>query len=51
MLSAAVATAAESPLLDKPLPEMKLSHTVQGAAWSQEDLKGAVVVLDVFQLG
>ncbi|MFQ5844185.1 MAG: hypothetical protein ACE5JG_04275 [Planctomycetota bacterium] len=51
LLFAGAALAAESPLLGKPLPEVRLSHAVQGAAWSQEDLKGSVVVLDVFQLG
>ncbi len=43
--------APKSPLLGKPLPDLPISHPVQGAAWSHEDLLGSVVVLDIFQLG
>ncbi len=52
LLAAAVAAgAAESPLLEKPLPPLRLSHPLQGDAWSVEALRGQVLVLDVFQLG
>ena len=50
-LACSVALAGDGPLKDKPLPELKLSHTLQGAPWSQEDLKGSIVVLEIFQLG
>lgn len=43
--------AQQSPLLDKALPALALSHSLQGDAWSQESLKGKIVVLDVFQIG
>jgi len=56
MLSLLLATALAAPpgvgpLTDKPLPELALSHSLQGDTWSQTDLLGSVVVLDVFQLG
>lgn len=44
-------TDGQGPLVGKPLPALKLSHPLQGDAWSQQDLLGSVVVLDVFQLG
>ena len=40
-----------SPLVGKPLPELELSHPLQGDAWSPGKLLGSVIVLDVFQLG
>jgi hypothetical protein len=51
VFSLAPALAAGGPLVGKPLPGLSLSHPLQGAAWSTEDMKGMVVVLDVFQLG
>lgn len=41
----------DGPLVGRPLPELKLSHPLQGDAWSEKDLLGSIVVLDVFQLG
>ncbi|MEZ6196125.1 MAG: TlpA disulfide reductase family protein [Planctomycetota bacterium] len=41
----------KSPILGKPLPELALSHSLQGEAWSAEGLRGKIVVLDVFQVG
>ena len=49
--AAACAAAPAQGLVGKPLPELALSHPLQGEAWNQADLRGAVVVLDVFQLG
>ena len=45
------AAADESPILGKPLPTFELSHPLQGDAWQHGDLKGNVVVLDLFQVG
>ncbi|GEM_PF-598517 len=47
----ASASALESPLTGKPLPELELSVPLQGEAWRRADLLGKVVVLDVFQIG
>ena len=55
LLAAALAapppTPGAGPLVGKPLPVLQLSHTLQGDAWTQADLLGSIVVLDVFQLG
>lgn len=51
LLATALSAQSQSPILDKPLPALALSHTLQGEAWSQESLKGKIVVLDVFQIG
>ena len=45
------AEAADSPLIGKEIPELSLSHPLQGEAWSMESLSGKVIVLDLFQLG
>lgn len=45
------AAADESPILNKALPAFELSHPLQGDAWQHADLKGSVVVLDLFQVG
>lgn len=44
-------SAADGPLVGQEQPTLELSHTLQGPAWSQQQLLGSVVVLDVFQLG
>ncbi len=48
-----LAVLAQSPanLMGKPLPELELSRALQGRQWSQESLKGRVVILEIFQLG
>ena len=43
--------AKDGPLVGKELPALELSHSLQGDAWSPEDLRGSIVLLDVFQLG
>ena len=51
LLAGSVHAGGDGPLKDKELPELKLSHTLQGPAWSPEDLKGSIVLLDIFQMG
>ena len=46
-----LALAQGSPLLDRPLPALELAHPLQGRGWSPADLRGRVVVLEIFQLG
>ena len=41
----------DGPLLGKALPKLELAHTLQGPAWSPEDLRGSIVLLDIFQMG
>ncbi|KAF0244486.1 MAG: hypothetical protein FD180_2447 [Planctomycetota bacterium] len=48
---AAPAFADDGPLVGKPLPGIAISHPLQGEAWMPADLKGQIVVLDLFQLG
>lgn len=48
LLVAASASADDGPLVGKPLPELSLSHAVQGEPWGAADLLGRVVVLDIF---
>jgi hypothetical protein len=43
--------AEDGPLVGQPLPAIEISHPLQGDAWTPADLKGQIVVLDVFQLG
>ena len=50
-LLATTCFAEDGPLVGKELPQLELSNPVKGAAWSQSDLLGSVVVLDFFQLG
>ena len=45
------AAAEPGPLVGKPAPRLEISNPVQGVAWSQDDLLGSIVVLDIFQLG
>ena len=51
LLFAGPGFAEDGPLVGKPLPALELSHSLQGEAWSPNDLEGTVVLLDVFQLG
>ncbi|GEM_PF-4397332 len=47
----AKAEALQSPILGKPLPDLALAHPLQGEAWDPKDLKGKVLVIDLFQYG
>jgi hypothetical protein len=49
MITSAAAWADSSPLLGKPLPELRLSQPIQGEAWSSASIRGRVAVLEVFQ--
>ena len=48
---AAPSLADDGPLVGKPLPAIVISHPLQGDAWTPAELKGQIVVLDLFQLG
>ncbi len=50
-LACSLAFAQESPLIGKPCPKLELSRPVQGMAWSQEELRGRIGVIELFQLG
>ena len=51
LLDAPAYAGGDGPLKDKELPALKLSHALQGPAWTPEDLKGSIVLLDIFQMG
>lgn len=51
LVGAQAAAAEDGPLVGKPLPELQISHPVSGEAWTQADLLGSVVVLDLFYVG
>ena len=51
LLALPLAAQRQSPILGKPLPALELSHALQGEVWSAPDLRGKIVILDVFQIG